>query len=197
MNLFAGLLALFGYHAAPAPQPAPMPPVTYEVRSFVVTDEKSVFATIQSTYTVPARVRTGGTIVSLAVRQGDYVTRGQIIANIGDPKLTLQSNSYAAQVAAAQAQVAQAKADYDRAEHLVGASPATCTTSPAPNTAARNQPMRSTKWRSRWRNKLRMSCPFESSIITNASLYFTDAVGKQFGQFQCWTEPLPTSMLIC
>lgn len=121
MNLFAGLLALFGYHAAPAPQPAPMPPVTYEVRSFVVTDEKSVFATIQSTYTVPARVRTGGTIVSLAVRQGDYVTRGQIIANIGDPKLTLQSNSYAAQVAAAQAQVAQAKADYDRAERLVGA----------------------------------------------------------------------------
>ena len=90
MNLFAGLLALFGYHAAPAPQPAPMPPVIYEVRSFVVTDEKSVFATIQSTYTVPARVRTGGTIVSLAVRQGDYVTRGQIIANIGDPKLTEQ-----------------------------------------------------------------------------------------------------------
>lgn len=40
MNLFTGLLALFGYHAAPAPQPAPMPPVTYEVRSFVVTDEK-------------------------------------------------------------------------------------------------------------------------------------------------------------
>lgn len=121
MNLFAGLLALFGFHAAPALPPAPKPPATYQVRSVAVTDEKSVFATIQSTYTVPARVRTGGTIVSLSVRQGDYVTRGQIIATIGDPKLALQSNSYAAQVAAAQAQVAQSKADYDRAERLVGA----------------------------------------------------------------------------
>ncbi len=121
MNLFAGFLALFGFHDAPAPPPAPKPPVTYQVRAVTVTDEKSVFATIQSTYTVPARVRTGGTIVSLKVRQGDYVTRGQIIATIGDPKLALQSNSYAAQVAAAQAQVAQAKADFGRAERLITA----------------------------------------------------------------------------
>jgi hypothetical protein len=51
-----------------------------------VADEKSVFATIQSTYTVPARVRTAGTIVSLNVRQDDYVTRGQIIATVGRPQ---------------------------------------------------------------------------------------------------------------
>ncbi len=121
MNLLAGLLAFFGFHAAPAPPPTPRPPATYLVRAASVTDEKSVFATIQSTYTVPARVRTGGTIVSLNVRQGDYVTRGQIIATVGDPKLALQSNSYAAQVAAARAQLAQAKADYDRAERLIGA----------------------------------------------------------------------------
>ena len=123
MNLLAGFLALFGFHAAPAPPPTPTPtpPATYLVRSASVSDEKSVFATIQSTYTVPARVRTGGTIVSLSVRQGDYVTRGQIIATVGDPKLALQSDSYAAQVAAAQAQLAQAKADFDRAERLIGA----------------------------------------------------------------------------
>lgn len=120
MNLFAGLLTFFGFHAAPAPPPAP-PPVTYLVRPAAVADEKSVFATIQSTYTVPARVRTGGTIVSLNVRQGDYVSRGQVIATVGDPKLALQSNSYAAQVAAARAQVAQTQADYDRAQRLIGA----------------------------------------------------------------------------
>lgn len=121
MHFFAGILALFGFHAAPAPMPVSRPPATYLVRSAAVTDEKSVFATIQSTYTVPARVRTGGTIVSLNVRQGDYVTRGQVIAIVGDPKLALQSNSFAAQVAAARAQVAQTKADFDRAERLIGA----------------------------------------------------------------------------
>ncbi len=70
---------------------------------------------------VPARVRTGGTIISLNVRQGDFVKQGQIIAMVGDPKLALQSNAYAAQVGAARAQVEQAKADFDRAQRLIGA----------------------------------------------------------------------------
>ena len=117
--MWAWLLALFGLGVTPPPAPPPLPPA-YVVRSATVTDEKSVFATVQSAYTVPARVRTGGTIVSLRVRQGDYVTRGQVIATVGDPKLGLQSSSYAAQIAAAQAQVAQASSDFDRAERLIG-----------------------------------------------------------------------------
>lgn len=120
MMLLAGILAFFGFSSPPAPPP-PAPPPTYLVRSSQVADEKSVFATIQSAYTVPARVRTGGTILSLKIRQGDSVTRGQIIAIVGDPKLTLQSNAYAAQVAAARAQLEQAKADFDRAQRLIGA----------------------------------------------------------------------------
>lgn len=121
MNLLAGILAFFGIGAPPAHHAAAPPPPTWLVRAVPVSDEKAVFATVQSTYTVPARVRTAGTILSLKVRQGDSVTQGQIIATVGDPKLTLQSNAYAAQVAAAQAQLAQAKADYDRANRLVGA----------------------------------------------------------------------------
>jgi RND family efflux transporter MFP subunit len=118
-HVWAAILAFFGLGATPA-HPPPVPPVAaFVVNAASVNDEKSVFATIQSAYTVPARVRTGGTIVSLKVRQGDYVTRGQVIATVGDPKLGLQSNSYAAQAAAAQAQLAQAKADYDRAERLI------------------------------------------------------------------------------
>lgn len=118
--MFGWLLALLGFGAAPPPSPPPAPPPAYVVRLASITDEKSVFATVQSAYTVPARVRTGGTIVSLRVRQGDYVTRGQVIAAVGDPKLALQSSSYAAQIAAAQAQAAQARSDFERAERLIG-----------------------------------------------------------------------------
>ncbi|MCP5410611.1 MAG: efflux RND transporter periplasmic adaptor subunit [Alphaproteobacteria bacterium] len=120
MKIWAAILAFVGLGAhEPAPKP-PAPPPTYLVRMAPVTDEKSVFATVESAYTVPARVRTGGTIVELKVRQGDAVTQGQVIATVGDAKLSLEINSYAAQVAAAQAQVAQAKLDFDRAQRLVG-----------------------------------------------------------------------------
>jgi RND family efflux transporter MFP subunit len=120
VHLLAGLLAFFGFGAQ---QPAHLPPApaAYVVTAEPVVDEKSVFATVQSTYTVPARVRTAGTIISLKVRQGDYVTQGQVIATVGDPKLALQGNAYAAQVAAARAQLDQAKADFGRAERLIGA----------------------------------------------------------------------------
>lgn len=120
MRVLAGVLALFGLGTSPPAHPQPLPS-GYVVRVERVADEKSVFATIQSTYTVPARVRTGGTILSLKVRQGDFVSQGQVIATVGDPKLGLQSNSYIAQVEAARAQVDLAKADFDRAQRLVGA----------------------------------------------------------------------------
>src|SRR6185437_5915122 len=120
MHLLAGILAFFGFGPPPPAHPAPPPPA-YLVKSQSIADEKSVFATIQSTYTVPARVRTAGTILSLKVRQGDFVSQGQVIAMVGDPKLALQSSAYAAQVAAARAQMDQAKADFDRAQRLIGA----------------------------------------------------------------------------
>lgn len=121
MHFLAALLSFLGLGAHQPTASPPPPPPAYVVQRELVADEKAVFATVQSTYTVPARVRTGGTILSLKVRQGDFVTQGQIIAMVGDPKLALQSNAYAAQVAAGQAQVEQAKADFDRAQRLVGA----------------------------------------------------------------------------
>ena len=118
MPLLAGILAFLGLSAPPPARPAP-PPVTYLVRSVPVVDEKSVFATIQSTYTVPARVRTAGTIMELRVRQGDHVNQGQVIATVGDPRLSLQIKSYAAQVTAAQAQLDETKLNFDRAQRLI------------------------------------------------------------------------------
>lgn len=81
-------------------------------------DEKSVFATVESVNKVPARVRTGGTITGLSVKEGDAVTAGQVIATIGDQKLALQQGASDAQIAAARAQMEQAQTDLKRAEEL-------------------------------------------------------------------------------
>lgn len=118
MHILAIILSIFGFGHAPAAH-SPPAPATYAVKESIVSDEKSVFATVESANIVPARVRTAGTIVELKVRQGDHVDQGQIVASVGDQKLVLQLKSYAAQVQATQAQVAQAKLEYDRAQRLV------------------------------------------------------------------------------
>lgn len=92
---------------------------TLAVASRSVTDEKAVFATVESVSVVPARGRIGGTIVQLNVREGDRVTRGQTIAAIGDEKLALQMKSLDAQIDALQAQSNQAQIDFTRTEGLV------------------------------------------------------------------------------
>ena len=110
--VLATLLLASGAGGTPAPR-------TFTVKTLQVPDEKAVFATVESAFVVPARVRTGGTILSLKVRQGDHVDRGQVIATIGDPKLALTMSSYAAQIDAAQARLAQAKVEFERAQKLV------------------------------------------------------------------------------
>ena len=88
----------------------------FTVTDRVVADEKAVFATVESREMVPARVRTGGTIASLAVKEGDRVARDQVLAVVADPKLLLQQ---AAQIDGLQAQLAQARLDLGRAEALL------------------------------------------------------------------------------
>ena len=92
---------------------------TLTVASRPVVDAKAVFATVESVSVVPARGRIGGTIVQLNVREGDSVTRGQVVASIGDEKLVLQMKSLDAQIAALQAQSDQAQTDFTRTEGLV------------------------------------------------------------------------------
>jgi RND family efflux transporter MFP subunit len=91
---------------------------TLRVEQTQVTDQKAVFATVESANVVPARARIGGTVVELAVRQGDAVHPGQVIAVIGDDKQLLHIAALEAQIAAVQSQLAQARADLDRAETL-------------------------------------------------------------------------------
>ncbi|MGZ5875911.1 MAG: efflux RND transporter periplasmic adaptor subunit [Bradyrhizobium sp.] len=102
--------------AAPSVAPAHADVLTVASRS--VADEKAVFATVESISVVPARSRIGGTVVQLNVREGDPVTRGQVIASIGDEKLVLQMKSLDAQIDALHAQSDQAQIDFDRIQGL-------------------------------------------------------------------------------
>lgn len=120
MRWLAGIFAFLGLASPPHHAPAPVPPKAFVVAQSTVGDEKSVFATVEANHVVPARTRIGGTILTLSVRPGDRVARGQVIATIGDDKLVIQVGAFGAQVKAAQAQLAQAKLEYDRAQHLAG-----------------------------------------------------------------------------
>jgi len=108
--LVATALALFA-QAALAEQ-------TFVVASKTVADEKAIFATVESTNVVPARARIGGTVVNLAVKEGDGVKQGQILATVGDEKLALQMKSLDAQIAGLESQLAQTQTDLTRGEDL-------------------------------------------------------------------------------
>ena len=91
---------------------------THLVSLASISDDKAVFATVEAPKPVPARVRTGGTVAQLSVKEGDRVDAGQVIATVGDEKLALQMRSLDAQIAGLEAQLAQAKTDFARAESL-------------------------------------------------------------------------------
>ncbi len=90
----------------------------FAVTSSAVPDQKAVFATIESRRVVPGRSRIGGTVAELAVKEGDHVDLGQVIATVGDDKLALQMKALDAQIAGLEAQLAQARTDQARAEDL-------------------------------------------------------------------------------
>lgn len=108
------LFVVFGMASAPAVAAEEL----FEVTSSAVPDEKAVFATIESRRVVPGRSRIGGTVAAIAVKEGDHVGLGQVIATVGDDKLALQMKSLDAQIAGLEAQLAQAQTDLARAEDL-------------------------------------------------------------------------------
>lgn len=90
----------------------------FTVAARMVPDEKAVFATVESRNVVPARARIGGIITRLAVKDGDRVTAGQVIATVEDHKLQLQIAALDAEIAGLRSQLAQAEADLARDEAL-------------------------------------------------------------------------------
>lgn len=115
--LTLGLGACGGKGEAPPPAPA-VAGERLVIGYQALPDLKSVAATVTSRDQAEASARIGGTLVRLTVRAGDLVRRGQLIGIVSDPKIGLQTQAYAAQVAAAQAQSANAAAELGRTQDL-------------------------------------------------------------------------------
>ena len=82
------------------------------------TDMKAVGAEITTRDQAQTLARISGTLVSLSVRAGDIVTKGQRIGTIVDTRLGFQTSAAGAQVAAAQAEAARARGDLARVHYL-------------------------------------------------------------------------------
>ena len=92
------------------------------VRLRAVDDQKAVIATVEPVHELLARARIGGTITSLAVKEGDRVTAGDQIAVIADQKLLLQMQALQSRVQAQQANRDQAQINFVRIQKLRAAS---------------------------------------------------------------------------
>ena len=83
-----------------------------------VDDRKAVIATVEPVRELPARARIGGTIVALAVREGDQVAASDRIALVVDPKLALQIQALESRIQAQSAAREQAQIDFNRMQQL-------------------------------------------------------------------------------
>jgi RND family efflux transporter MFP subunit len=84
-----------------------------------VTDWKAVYGRVEARSRIPARARLGGTVVSLAVVEGDVVTAGQVLAQVVDAKIDFQLAAIDAQQQALAAQLDNAKVELTRGEDLL------------------------------------------------------------------------------
>lgn len=107
------ILVMLLLTATPALAQAP-----FTVEPMTVADLRPVFATVESVREVEARARITGTLARLAVREGDAVTAGQVIAVVEDPKQPLQLAALDARITALEAQLRQATLELDRTRAL-------------------------------------------------------------------------------
>jgi len=83
-----------------------------------VAELKPVPATLTTRDMAEARARISGVLVTLAVREGDMVRQGQLIARVRDDRLALQTGAFDALVIAAEAEASRALADLGRTRQL-------------------------------------------------------------------------------
>lgn len=117
----AALLALAGCDEKPSTPPAPVAApgrTQLKLAPTLIADMKAVGAEVTTRDQAEARVRIPGTLASLDVRAGDRVSKGQRIATVVDARLGYENGAASAQLAAAEAEAARARADLVRIEDL-------------------------------------------------------------------------------
>lgn len=107
--LGAGLLAFLASSAGAA---------EFLVRPVTIVEWKAVFGEVQSRIVVPARARIGGIVREVRITEGDRVEEGQAIALVVDDKLALQLDAAEARIEAFNAQLQNARAEFERAQQL-------------------------------------------------------------------------------
>ncbi|MDI7775086.1 efflux RND transporter periplasmic adaptor subunit [Asticcacaulis sp. EMRT-3] len=91
---------------------------TLQVEPKLIEDVKPVAATLTTRQMGEATARVSGILTSLKVREGDMVTKGQVIGFVTDQRLNLQTGAYNAATSAAEAQASLARAALSRTQTL-------------------------------------------------------------------------------
>lgn len=84
-----------------------------------VIETKAVVGRIEARDVIPARSRIGGTLVQLAVTEGERITGGQSIATVIDDKLALHLRAAEARIRALGSEQGNVQAEYERARTLL------------------------------------------------------------------------------
>ena len=110
------LLAAAALLAAPSGAGEPAPAIT--VAPEPVPIRRTVEAELRGVERPAARARIAGLLRDLRVREGDRVTKGEVVARIVDPELDPRIAAAEARAAAAEAARAEAEADLSRQQDL-------------------------------------------------------------------------------
>ncbi len=118
LRAFSGALLAFFLAWSFLPGTAAWADGVFEVQERSIDDLKAVYATVRSTDEVNARVRTGGTVASLAIKRGGEVKPGDVIATVTDQKLALRMRSLDAQILGLKSRAETARIELQRQEQL-------------------------------------------------------------------------------
>lgn len=115
----AALLAACG-PSRPPPPAAELAPAAGRLRLALqpIPDLKPVPGTLTSRDMADARARINGVLVRLAVKEGDVVRRGEVLAVVRDERIGMETSAFDAQVQAAGAEAERAQADLSRTRDL-------------------------------------------------------------------------------
>ncbi len=91
---------------------------TFVVKERSIDDLKAVFGTVRSTDEINARVRTGGTVASLAINKGSEVKMGDVLATVTDEKLALRMRALDALIVGLRSRAKTARAELERQQQL-------------------------------------------------------------------------------